>query len=171
MEGSIMSIRRISFLTLVLLALMAVAVPAAAVSPTTETFEYVDEFVDEESCDFPVEVSFVGGGTERTFYNEDGTVKKVIVSLSDEGTFTNPETGASVSGDNAWTVVIDFEDGEPTTESYFGLVFHFNVPGGGIVLIDAGRVVFDVATGEVIVVSGPHQALEGDFSALCAALG
>jgi hypothetical protein len=51
------------------------------------------------------------------------------------------------------------------------LVFHVNVPGAGIVLIDAGRVVFDEATGEVIVVSGPHQALEGDFSAICAALG
>lgn len=50
-------------------------------------------------------------------------------------------------------------------------MFHVNVPGAGIVLIDAGRVVFDEATGEVIVVSGPHQALEGDFSAICAALG
>lgn len=166
-----MSIRRVSFLASVVLAMMAVAVPATAVPPTTESFEFVDEFVDEESCSFPIEVTFVGGGTERTFYNEDGTVKKVIVNLSDDGTATNPETGTSVSGRDAWTVVIDFENGEPTTESFFGLVFHFNAPGAGIVLIDAGRVVFDASTGEVIVVSGPHQQLEGDFSALCAALG
>ncbi|HEX6254241.1 MAG TPA: hypothetical protein VFZ70_00380 [Euzebyales bacterium] len=95
----------------------------------------------------------------------------LIADLSDDGTATNPETGASVSGHDAWTVVIDFENGEPTTESFFGLVFHFNAPGAGIVLIDAGRVVFDASTGEVIVVSGPHQELEGDLSALCAALG
>jgi hypothetical protein len=155
----------------VLLAMMAVAVPAAAVPPTRESFEFIDEFVDEESCGFPLEVTFVGGGTETTFYNDDGTVKKVIVSLSDEATVTNPETGTSLSDHEAWTEVIDFEDGEPTTRSVFGLVFHLNAPGAGIVLIDAGRVVFDEATGELIVVNGPHQGLEGDFSAFCAALG
>jgi hypothetical protein len=42
-----MSIRRIGFLAVVLLALMAVAVPAAAVPPTTESFEFTEEFVDE----------------------------------------------------------------------------------------------------------------------------
>jgi hypothetical protein len=47
MKGSVMSIRRIGFLAVVLLALMAVAVPAAAVPPTTESFEFTEEFVDE----------------------------------------------------------------------------------------------------------------------------
>lgn len=115
-------------------------------------------------------MSVVGGGTERTFYNEDGTIKKIIINLSDQETVTNPETGTSLSGHEAWTDVINFENGEPTTQATFGLPFHLNAPGAGIVLIEAGRVVFDAATGEVLVMNGPHRVLEGDFAAFCAAL-
>lgn len=68
------------------------------------------------------------------------------------------------------TIIVEFENGEPVSETDVGLLFHFNAPGHGIVLIDAGRVVFELQTFEVKVVNGPQQALEGDFAALCAAL-
>ena len=141
-----------------------------AVPPETNSFQFVDEFTDEEACDFPVEVRFVGGGTERLFFDRAGNLDKVIVKLSDDGTATNPVNVKTVKGHDAWTIIIEFENGEPVTETNAGLLFHFNAPGHGIVLIDAGRVVFDLQTFEVVVVNGPHQALEGDFAALCAAL-
>lgn len=162
--------RRLTLLAVVTSVLVGTALPAVAVPPETSSFEFVDEFTDEEACDFPVDVRFVGGGTERLFFDKDGNLKKVIVNLSDNGTATNPANGKTVKGHDAWTIIVEFENGEPVTDTTVGLVFHFNAPGHGIVLIDAGRVVFDLQTSEVVVVNGPHQALEGDFAALCAAL-
>jgi hypothetical protein len=46
---------------------------------------------------------------------------------------------------------------------------NFVVPGGGKVLIDAGRFVVD-ANGNLIFEVGIHEYLDGDFQALCAAL-
>jgi hypothetical protein len=56
--------------------------------------------------------------------------------------------------------------GETTTA---GLRFHAYVPGGGVVLLDAGRLV--VADGEIVFEAGPHQLIRGDveqFSAFLA---
>jgi hypothetical protein len=43
------------------------------------------------------------------------------------------------------------------------------VPGGGAVLLQAGRLVFDDA-GDVVFEAGPHQVLSGDTDKLCEAL-
>jgi hypothetical protein len=49
-----------------------------------------------------------------------------------------------------------------------GLRFRAVFPGVGAVLLDAGRVVFDLATGEVLFEGGPHQVVHEDFEAYCA---
>lgn len=59
---------------------------------------------------------------------------------------------------------------ENSTEWVAGSTFMFTVPGVGVVLHDVGRVIYDTATGEVTFQAGPHQYLEGDTAALCAAL-
>jgi hypothetical protein len=55
-----------------------------------------------------------------------------------------------------------------------GLVDSLKLPGGGVVQIDVGRIVWSFDAffngGAPTVEKGPHQALEGDFAALCAAL-
>ena len=162
---------RLSILTILIVTMtLAIYTPVSAVPPVHNDFTFVDEFVDREICDFDVLVRFEGGGTERLFFEPDGeTLKRVVVNLSDNGTATNLDTGTTVSGHDAWTVIVEFEDGVPITETNAGLVFHFNAPGHGIVLIDAGKIVFDLATGEVVF-NGPHQVFEGDFDAFCAAL-
>ena len=63
-------------------------------------------------------------------------------------------------------IVIDLVEG---TETDIGLVFRVFLPGGGTVIADVGRLVFD-AEGNLIFEAGPHPALHGDFAALCAAL-
>lgn len=160
--------RRFIMLAVVATVLTAAALPAVALPPEQDSFEFVDEFTDEESCGFAIDVSFVGQGTERLFFDQNGDLDKIILNLSDRGTVTNPANGKTLKGRDAWTVIVEFENGEDVGSSIAGLVFHLNAPGGGIVLIDAGRLVFD-DTG-LVVVNGPHQLLEGDFAALCAAL-
>ncbi len=83
------------------------------------------------------------------------------------GTATNPLNGKTATGVDNWLEVFDVGSEE---FSIRGLVFHFNFPGAGVVLIDAGILTFD-ADDNVILVGGPHQVFEGDFEALCAALG
>ena len=162
---------RLSILTILIVILaLAIFTPAGAVPLIHTEFDFVDEFVDTGICGFPVQLRFEGEGTEHLFFEKDGeTPKKVVVNYSDNGTATNLDTGTTISGHDAWTVIVEFEDGVPITETTAGLFFHFNAPGHGIVLIDAGKIAFDLATGEVVV-NGPHQVWEGDFDAFCAAL-
>jgi hypothetical protein len=161
--------RRMFLLAAIVTLFAGIGVPASAGPPETDSFEFVDEFTDVEACGFPIDFRFVGDGSERRFFDQAGNLRRVTIKFSDNGTATNPANGKSASGHDSWTVIVDFEDGVPDTVTLPGLTFHFNVPGAGIVLIDAGRVVFD-STGDVVVLNGPHQFLEGDFSRLCTAL-
>ena len=49
-----------------------------------------------------------------------------------------------------------------------GLRFRVAFPGLGVVLLDAGRIVFD-ADGNVVFEAGPHQIVNEDFAEFCAA--
>jgi hypothetical protein len=69
-------------------------------------------------------------------------------------------------GDRPRLIVIDLVEG---TETDVGLVLRVFLLGGGTVIADVGRLVFD-AEGDVIVEAGPHPALHSDFLTLCAAL-
>lgn len=70
-------------------------------------------------------------------------------------TYTSPQTG-----------LLKFT---PTFTFASGVTASFVVPGGGKVLIDAGRFVVN-ANGNLIFEAGIHEYLAGDFQALCAAL-
>jgi hypothetical protein len=48
-----------------------------------------------------------------------------------------------------------------------GLHNAYHVPGEGVVLLDAGRVLIDLQTGEALSEAGPHQLFAGDADALC----
>jgi hypothetical protein len=55
----------------------------------------------------------------------------------------------------------------PTTVKVTGTVYNVQVPGAGPILLDAGNVVFDLSTGSVLHLAGPHQQLTGDVGGLC----
>jgi hypothetical protein len=76
---------------------------------------------------------------------------------------TNPANGRSL-----WTPSPEhiIETAYDTTNA--GLEVRFVLPGAGLLMLDAGRVVFG-NDGDVTV-AGPHVLLEGDVGALCAAL-
>lgn len=148
------------------LASVAGASVAGAVPPERFTEEFDDQFTDTESCDFPIDLRFVGSIDFTLFFDRDGNLVRVQGIGSDVGTATNPANGKTATGVDHWLQVERIESGE---FAVLGLFFHLNFPGAGIVLIDAGNVTFD-AEGNIIHLGGPHQVLEGDFSALCEAL-
>jgi len=145
---------------------LAVIAPAAAVPPEKVVIEDVHiEQVDSSSCDFPFLEVFDGRVTIRTFFDEEGTPIRIQFYLPFHGTLTNEATGESVSADQVLQVTVDLEEG---TESDVGLRFRVVFPGLGVVLLDAGKVVFD-ADGNVVFEAGPHQIVNEDFAEFCAA--
>jgi hypothetical protein len=138
---------------------------ASAAPPVTTRGSFSVGQVDGGLCgvqlNFQFDVTFI----EHLFFNGDGQFVRVEFHASDTATATNPANGKSLSGHEVVNIHVDIAN---ETEIRTGLPFHFNVP-GGTVIIDAGRIFFDAITGE-FVVRGKHQLLEGDLEAFCAAL-
>lgn len=140
--------------------------PALALRPQTFSFTFEDSFTDRSTCGFRVLLRFTGSVRGTEYFDRSGNLIRVQLHGEDFGTATNPKNGNTASGSDAWLEVIDVRAG---TDTIVGLFFHLNFPGAGIVLIDAGKVTFE-ADGDIVFEAGPHQVLNGDFAALCAAL-
>ena len=145
----------------------AVAAPPEVLDDFTETF---DNFIPaEESCgDFGVEESGSVRVRAKGFF-KNGELVRIQVHERGRSVFSHPETGDSVV-DN-WSVMTDIDLVEGTVAEN-GTVFNVNDRGQGIIVQDTGRIIFDLETGEVLEVHGPHEALDFDFfvEAVCNAL-
>lgn len=136
-----------------------------------------DPFADEPS-------GIVCGGTElvyaqersvvgKRYYDADGNLVQRHFREWMSGTFTNPDTGKSVPWNQHDTIIHnlsvpgDLGSGSVKTT---GLITRAWLPGGGSILLDAGTILEDAATGELIHAGGPHPFrdyfAEGDASAL-----
>jgi hypothetical protein len=159
-------------LTIIVLGLavaLAVLVPTAALATPPDTFRIPVEgtFIDEgasAACGFDVLFEISGVQTVQVLYDAAGNPIRVQVHKNFEGTFS--ANGITLRQIERGQVFIDLVEG---TETDIGLVFRVFLPGGGTVIADVGRLVFD-AEGNLIFEAGPHPALHGDFAALCAAL-
>jgi hypothetical protein len=145
-------------------------------------------FSDPEVVDAPSGI--VCDGTEllvsqsrsvvgNRFYDADGNLLQRHFRESLDGTFRNPETGRVALWTQHDTVIDNLAvpgDLASGTESVSGLMTRVWLPDGGTILGDTGRVVLDLATGEVLHASAKHPFgayFSGDPSALaplCAAL-
>lgn len=103
--------------------------------------------------------------TITTFFDEEANPTRVTFHLPFHGTLTNEATGESVSADQVLQETVDLDEG---TDTFVGLRFRVTFPGLGVVLLDAGKIVFD-ADGNVTFEAGPHQVFNEDFTAFCAA--
>jgi len=109
-------------------------------------------------------------------FTYDVVVKYSIVldSAGNLKTFITNGTGIATDSANGITLTGQIAD----NTHYFngqdlyevGLVDNLRLPQGGVVQRDVGRIVWSINGGPPVVVDGPHQSLEGDNAALCAAL-
>ncbi|HEU4897088.1 MAG TPA: hypothetical protein VFX88_05880, partial [Actinomycetota bacterium] len=102
--------------------------------------------------------------TIQVLYDAAGNPIRRQVHSNIEGTVS--ANGITLREIEHGQTFIDLVEG---TDTEIGLLFRVLLPGGGTVIADVGRLVFD-AEGNVIFEAGPHPALHGDFAALCAAL-
>lgn len=143
---------------------------ASATPPDIFTDEWVDNW-DLGECDgFSMRAEDHVKATIEFFYNKEGSVDRVHFHFMSDGIVYNSEepskTLPSSWNENAVTDA-DFEVWHQS-----GLYFKVKLPKGGVVLMDAGRFIVDLSSGEPIFTwnGGNHQLLEEDFDDICEAL-
>jgi hypothetical protein len=147
---------------------------ARAVPPLIEPIPFPD-FVDTSTCSFAIAVHFEGTVTAHIFFDKTGTVVKEIDIFGNfTVTFTDTRLGGkSLSTKGPAPGITTFNpDGSTDTATIVGLNAAIAIPGEGLVLLDAGRIVFEGGIGGPIrFENGPHQIFgTGDHSKFCAAL-
>jgi hypothetical protein len=155
------------FLALALIVLpLAFAVTALGAPPTNEVTVIVDAVtVDTEICaDFGFAVEFVETGTfkVRTFYDREGNIVKTILSNFNVRYISTASANGKTLSTNYPLVFITRGDADIRV----GLRNAYHVPGAGVVLLDAGRLIFD-ANGDVVFEAGQHELLNGSVDAFC----
>jgi len=149
---------------------LAMASSAAAYPPTSEEIPAVT--IDDllvECGSFDIRDDYVLEGTATTFYDRNGEPVRIRFHISAVDRFYNSDTGKEYTATTANT--IDFVDLQSGQLDAMGLEYHLTVPGVGVVILDAGKLIFD-AQGNVVFESGQHQILgsETDTDKFCQVL-
>lgn len=133
----------------------ALAAPAAAVPPTTQTIVVHNVVEDQgQACGFPVRWT-IDLTVERTrFFDKDGTLVRILDRVREDNTVENLDSGLVLrEGPDAFQQVITFEGGT-TRVAINGLALNLK----GEQLKDVGRVVLE--NGVIVFSAGPHPARE-----------
>jgi hypothetical protein len=156
----------------VLVGVMTTVSPARAAAPENFTVE-VDDSFSFDDCGFTIEGRITGFLRVHTFFDQEGNVVMAINNFSLKITYTNPETGETLTYPIVGPDIVTLhEDGSATIAS-IGIITRVGVPGGGLVAAQIGNIVFfftDPADEEpdVIFLAGPHGGDE--LAAVCEAL-
>jgi hypothetical protein len=134
--------------------------------PVIGTFQGNDTNVDpgvSATCGFTVTETDTTKGHYEVFFDNTGTPVRAEVEENYTGFFT--ANGLTVNTAGAGLGIFDLNGGETNA----GIDIRVSLPGGGILYIDRGRLVFD-DNGNLVSEAGPHPSLHGDIPGLCAAL-
>lgn len=156
----------------------ATAAPVSADKPLLfEEGEFEDTFVIPGGvglCDFPVQNSNRGTFRTTVYFDRDGETRLARSHVNGTSDWSLP--GGDVVVSENWVVNVSFElapgsgpGTPPLSETVVGNPWNAHAGAGGVLVNDSGRVVFD-GDGNIVSVSGPHEALFGEFEAFCDAL-
>jgi hypothetical protein len=99
------------------------------------------------------ETSFSNRVHVTTYFNDAGDPIKVRVHIEFEGVLTNLSTGKTLRDHAAFTNTFDFAKG---TLTQAGVSFNLKVPHVEGKVVEKGRLVFDLETGELLFEAGQH---------------
>ena len=128
---------------------------------------------DPGFCSFPTLMTEDGTFKVADYYDNSGVLYRTIVTAYGQLTLTlwNPANGKTVITHNeSQVIIVDWlPDGSRKSIRRIGVTFAWTYPGAGIVLLNTGYLEHDYTTGQTSI-AGPHDLLEGNFDALCAAI-
>jgi hypothetical protein len=159
--------RRSSAVVMVGLVLTLLSQSTAAGAATPNMQRVDDSFSFKAPfCPFPIRVATRITGTETLFFDNQGKQVRDVLNLFVYAVWRDPATGKSIiESDHVHNTVYPNDQGFDIV----GLNFHLSYPGGGLVLVDAGRLVSD-SDGNLLFEAGRHPIQDGNVSALCSAL-
>jgi hypothetical protein len=160
--------RRLLVIPILLAAALAAAPTAAAAGPVVIGPDHEEGLAPLADCgSFEILDAYSIDATMRLFLGADGDPAWAIETVSGVDTLTNSVTGKAIAAPFHNSVRIDFATG---LGAFGGIIFRVTLPGAGVIFLDAGRLVASQDGSIVTFRAGPHQFIDGDFDALCAAL-
>jgi hypothetical protein len=167
--------RRVTMVALLATVLAGTQLAVTPATANTKETQIISEDITvtvDGLCSFPVTFHFQGSFKVAFYFDSDGTLIRSIATNMGPFLLTASAHGTTLTTQMAsfMTFITYNPDGSVASEANNGIIFNFILPGGGSVLLDVGRVVFD-GEGTPIFVAGPHQAGFGDFAEFCEALG
>lgn len=160
-----MRLLKVTHVVLIGLATCVVLLPQAANATTPErgTFREPDQGTDPAgtTCAFPVHFSQVESGFYTAFFDASGNFLRVQIHTNYDATIS--ANGHVLHERDTFTRTV-FADG---TMRDVGLTVHILGP-SGLVIRDAGEIVYSDTQEDVSYVNGPHPQLFG--ASFCAAL-
>jgi hypothetical protein len=143
--------RRLSFVPIALLAILAMAGPAAAL----ETVRWTDseDIAGTYSCGVVEDTIATIQGT--AYFAPDGTWIKDILRFTYDASFTDPASGQTVAFKTRQVV-----EASPEAVTLRAQGLFVRAPGKGAVLLDVGRLVIDPADGSTIFASANSLAFD-----------
>jgi hypothetical protein len=104
-------------------------------------------------CGFDITIQQTGTGEATYYYDQSGTlVRELIRTLHTTATYSANGKSYTVTPSPA-SGMFDFAAGTITAR---GLEGHLIIPGQGLLGVTAGKVVFDLTTGQVITYDGQN---------------
>ena len=140
---------------------------AGATPPERGSFTAHDQFVDTETCGFPIVGDFTFTNDNAGFFDSAGTIVRVEVHETTVGTMT--ANGVTLRESDMENVHVDFVDGSAVLAKHTGSLFHMTGPGGTVFHV-AGQLLFEVVNGfDGPLIAAHGVDFGGDESTFCAA--
>jgi hypothetical protein len=155
---------------------LSLSVQPAVANMQEKSFNEVHfTYVESGVCSFDLRVHLDGFYKSVDYYDNSGFLYKTINTPGGGGPFTITETAHGttlIQQSEAFSEVITYRrDGSAKTYTARGPVAKFTLPGQGIVLLSVGTATWDEPEENLLFMAGPHQTVDGDFGAYCAAFG
>jgi hypothetical protein len=166
----------LSTLAATMAVMVALAGSASAVEqPETATIHIEGTEVLANCGGFQVLDDFVLDATAYLFFDSAGNPDHAWAHVQVQDFVYNSKTGEGFAETAAFNeelqIVAPLDSGMNLITEQVGLVYKLTVPGEGVVLISAGRLVFEYEPEQLVVFeAGAHQGLEGATDKLCEAL-
>ena len=159
---------------------VAVALPSQASAEKPLVFDegqFSEDFVIPAAfgpCDFDVRIQEEGSFKVTVFFDKDGQTRQAKIHTNGTTRWGLPDKDAVVTDRWVANTFLELAPGStpgtpPLGETVVGNPWNAHAGAGGVLVNDSGRIVFD-ENGDVVSVSGPHEAFFGEFDDFCAAI-